>query len=95
MLGLSACCDKKDNNIKDYSESVTQEQVETQTVYVIVTGSDGKPATNADGYGSTKVSFVTATKPSTTKKTKKNINETSLTYKVKGGTDPYVADPFN
>lgn len=95
MLGLSACGDKNDNGVKDYSEPVTREQVETQTVYVIVTGSDGKPVTNADGYGSTEVSYVTATKASTTEKTKKNKNKATITYKVKGGTDPYVEDPFN
>lgn len=99
MLGLSACGDDKEKDVKEYSEPVTQEQVETQTVYVIVTGDDGNPSTNAEGYGSTQISYVTATKTTkatkATKKKKQKTNKTTFTYAVKGGTDPYVEDPFN
>ena len=71
------------------SDVVTDEEVET--VYVVVTNTNGERVTDNEGNYVTEAKTVTK---KTTKKSNKKSKTTAPTYEVKGGTDPYVEDIF-
>lgn len=101
-----AGCGKKDNDKNDSNvvpatsanEESTKDvnsdndDVVYETVYVMVTDKNGQPKTNENNEAITETSKVIKTTSKKTKKTKSA--KKTKTQKVKGGTDPYVEDPF-
>lgn len=93
MISFSSCKDEeKGTDVVVNSTTVADGNVETSAPYVTVTDKNGNAVTNSDGNIETELSNV---KDNKTENNKKTVNKTKKTYKVKGGTDPYVADPFN
>ncbi len=78
---LFSSCKKDEENtstVETYSEKPTDE---TEVVYVYVTDANGQTVTDSNGNPVTKVAGQTE-------------KSTKFTYEVKGGSDPYVEDPW-
>lgn len=97
-LGFSGCGKKEEKKVDTVAPAtstsennlVNDSEEDYDIVYVIVTDKNGNYVTNKNNEAITETSKVYKTKKATNnKKTKKTV-----TQEVKGGTDPYVEDPF-
>lgn len=95
---FSGCGKKEEKKVDTVSpatsasenNSTVDSEEDYDIVYVIVTDKNGNNVTNKNNEAVTETSKVYKTKKTVkTKKTKKTV-----TQEVKGGTDPYVEDPF-